>query len=208
MFYRPDGWKRETIRPENTGLVHGLFVIDWDGDGRDEILTAGFEGIHLFKMSRDGRWTRREIARGNPAPWPKSGTSDIAVGQLRHERFLAAIEPWHGNQVSVYRLRRKQWERKVIDATLVDGHTIQTADFNGDGNDEILAGFRGKGHSVYIYYSEGGGNWTRRTLDDGGISAAACAVADLNADGRPDVVCIGAATANLKWYENLGSVKR
>ena len=27
--------------------------------------------------------------------------------------------------------------------------------------------------------------------------------ADLNQDGHPDVVCIGSATANLKWYENI-----
>jgi hypothetical protein len=27
---------------------------------------------------------------------------------------------------------------------------------------------------------------------------------DLNGDGRPDIACIGSATANLKWYENLG----
>ena len=27
---------------------------------------------------------------------------------------------------------------------------------------------------------------------------------DMNGDGRPDIACIGAATANLKWYENLG----
>jgi hypothetical protein len=39
-------------------------------------------------------------------------------------------------------------------------------------------------------------------LDDS-ISAAACAIADLNGDGRPDIACIGSATANLKWYENL-----
>ena len=29
-------------------VVHGVHVIDWDDDGRDEILTASFEGVHLF----------------------------------------------------------------------------------------------------------------------------------------------------------------
>jgi hypothetical protein len=28
---------------------------------------------------------------------------------------------------------------------------------------------------------------------------------DLNGDRRVDVVCIGTATANLKWYENMGA---
>jgi hypothetical protein len=44
--------------------------------------------------------------------------------------------------------------------------------------------------------------WAKQLLDDRGMSGAGCAVADLNADRRPDVVCIGTATANLKWYEN------
>jgi hypothetical protein len=88
----------------------------------------------------------------------------------------------------------------------VDGHTIQTADLNADGRDEVIAGYRGQGHSVYIYYAEdaAGTRWSKQVLDQGGMGAAACAVADLNGDGRPDIVCIGTAGANLKWYENLG----
>jgi hypothetical protein len=34
------------------------------------------------------------------------------------------------------------------------------------------------------------------------MSAAACAAADIDQDGRIDVVCIGTATQNLKWYRN------
>jgi hypothetical protein len=206
VFYRPGEWKRQAITPRNSGLVHGIYIIDWDGDGRDEILTAGFEGIHLFKLGKDGKWTRTEIAQGDPSPWPKSGSSDVAVGKLGKERFLAAIEPWHGNQVVVYRRNGKAWQRVVIDRSLVDGHTIQTADLNGDGRDEVIAGYRGAGHSVYIYYAEDavGTRWSKHVLDQGGMGAAACAVADLNGDGRPDIACIGTAGANLKWYENLG----
>jgi hypothetical protein len=206
LFYRPGEWKRQPIAPQNSGLVHGIYIIDWDGDGRDEILTAGFEGIHLFKLAKDGQWTRTEIAKGDPAPWPKSGSSDIAVGKLGKQRFLAAIEPWHGNQVAVYRRRGAAWQRVVIDSSLVDGHTIQTADLNADGRDEVIAGYRGQGHSVYIYYAEdaAGTRWSKQVLDQGGMGAAACAVADLNGDGWPDIACIGTAGANLKWYENLG----
>jgi hypothetical protein len=209
VYYRPGEWKRQEIRPQNTGLVHGILVVDWDGDKRDEILTAGFEGIHLFKLGKAGQWTRTEITRGDPAPWPKSGSSDIAIGHLgrgsRAARYLAVIEPWHGNQVVVYRLEKGAWTRQVIDETLVDGHTIQTGDLNGEGTDEIVAGYRGQGRSVYAFYAEDSGKrWSKQVIDNGGMGAAACAIADLNADGRPDIACIGSATANLKWYENLG----
>jgi FG-GAP-like repeat/FG-GAP repeat len=205
VFYRPGEWKREMIGSENGGVVHGIFIVDWDGDGRDDILTASFVGIDLYKLEKDGRWSRTEIAEGDPSAWPKGGSSDVAVGRLGGKRYLAAIEPWHGNQVVLYRQSGKEWQRRVIDASLVDGHTIWTADLNGDGNDEIIGGFRGGSHSVLVYYADdaGGDHWSKRVLDDGGMAAAACAVADLNGDGRPDVACIGSATANLKWYENL-----
>ena len=205
VFYRPGEWKRQDIAPGNFGLVHGIYVIDWDGDGRDEILTAGFEGIHLFKLSQDGGWTRTEIAKGAPDPWPKSGSSDIAVGRVAKERFLAAIEPWHGNHVAVYTRNGADWARQTIDDTIVDGHTILTADLNGDGDDEVIAGCRGGPRSVFVYYAEdpSGKLWSKQTLD-GAMPASACATGDLNGDGRVDIACIG-TTGTLKWYENLGA---
>jgi len=203
VYYRPGEWKRLWIGDENEGVLHGICVIDWDGDGREEILTAGFAGIHLYKFGTDNRWAHTEIAKGDPAPWPKCGASDIAVGHLGKRRFLCSIEPWHGNQVVVYREEKGNWLRQVIDGSFVDGHAIWPADLNGDGRDEIVAGFRGKGGSVYIYTAEDepGARWTRHDLDRGGMCAASCVVVDLNGDGKPDIACIGSATANLKWYE-------
>jgi hypothetical protein len=198
VYYVPGEWKRRVISTENSGVVHGIFITDWDG--REGILTASFNGIHLFRYGKDARWTRTEIAKGDPAAWPKSGSSDIAIGHLGKARFLAAIEPWHGNQVAVYSERGGKWEREVIDTTLSDGHTIQVADLNGDGNAEIVAGFRGAPHSVYVYTYDGTTKrWNRSDLDNGTMGAAACAIADLNKDGRPDIACID--STRLKWYE-------
>ena len=103
VFYTPGDWKRKQISEHDQGVVHGIYIVDWDGDGHDEILTASFVGIHLYTLGADGRWSRTEITKGDPSPWPKSGSSDVAVGRLEKRRFLAAIEPWHGNQVAIYR---------------------------------------------------------------------------------------------------------
>jgi hypothetical protein len=200
VYYVPGEWQRHVISTDNSGIVHGIYVTDWDGDGRNDILTASFEGIHLFQFGKEG-WKRTRIAAGDPAPWPKSGSSDVAVGTLgRKRRFLAAIEPWHGNQVAIYTEEKAAWARQVIDSALVDGHTIVTADLDGDGVDEVVAGYRGKGRSVYIYRAANktGTKWTREILDDGGIPAAACAVADFDRDNHRDIVCIGGNL--LKWY--------
>jgi hypothetical protein len=198
VYYEPGEWKRRVISEANEGVQHGIFIMDWDASGRESILTASFSGIHVLQFGAAG-WKRTEIAKGSPSPWPKGGSSDVAAGKSGNSRFLAAIEPWHGNQVAVY--TGAGWERSVIDDSLVDGHTIATGDFDGNGRDQIVAGFRGGSHSVYLYSKEGG-RWQKSVLDEGGMGAAACAVADLNGDGRPDIACIGSATANLKWYEN------
>jgi FG-GAP-like repeat len=127
------------------------------------------------------------------------------VGHLKRERFLAAIEPWHGHQVVVYRKGQDQWKRNVIDESLVDGHSILTVDLDSSGRDEIVAGMRGDGHKVYIYRCRDlqGEAWQRAVLDDGGMAAASCVASDLNGDGKVDIVCVGSATHNLKWYENV-----
>ncbi len=205
VLYRPGAWKREVMTTALEGVLHGLSIVDVDQDGREDILTASFVGVDAFRFGKDNKWLRNKLVKGDPAPWPKSGASEIAVGMLGKERFLSTIEPWHGNQVVVYRFGKTDWERLVMDDKLVDGHTLLTADLNGDGRDEIIAGFRGVGRSVYVYsFDTKSKTWVKQVLDNGGIAAAACAVADLNGDRKPDIACIGSATTNLKWYENLG----
>ncbi len=206
VFYRPGEWKRELLSEALEGVLHGIFVTDWDQDGREELLTASFLGIHLFRLGKDGLWRGTELTKGSPAPWPKCGASEVAVGRLGRSRFMCSIEPWHGNQVVLYTQKGKAWRRQVLDDTLAEGHTIHAADLNGDGRDEIIAGFRGKPYNVYIYSAADakGTRWSRQTLDEGGMGVASCAVADLNGDGRPDLACI--SSTNLKWYENLGGM--
>jgi hypothetical protein len=98
------------------------------------------------------------------------------------------------------------WQRHVIDDSFDDGHAVNLVDFNGDGRDEIVAGYRAAGAKLYVYYSgdTSGKTWRRETIDPEDMTAAGCDTADLNADGRVDLVCIGSRTANIKWYENLG----
>jgi hypothetical protein len=198
-FYDPVDWRRQTVLGvANRGVVHGILIDDWTRDGKDDVITAGFSGIDVH--SWQGKWNRSTVAKGSPAHWPKGGSSDVAIGQLGDRRFVAAIESWHGNMVTVYMGRH----RNVIENALVDGHTIITADLDGDGRDEIIAGCRGGPKSVYIYRFAGS-KWQRRTLDEGNMPAAACAAADLNGDKRMDIACIGAASQMLKWYENSPS---
>lgn len=204
FFYRPPDYKRETISESFTGLFHGIEPVAWDGVRGQVLLSAGFMGVQLHKFA-GGKWTTSELIKGDPSPWPKSGSSDIVVAHLGKDRFLATIEPWHGNQVVVYRQGKDAWRRQVIDSAITDGHTLIALDIDNDGRDELVAGQRGGERSLILYAaSKDGQTWTRRVIDEGGMAGAGCAAGDLNGDKRPDIVCIGTATANLKWYENAG----
>ena len=199
VLYKPGEWKRTLITDADEGVLHCIYPVDWDGDGRDELFTASFQGVYVVKQGKSGDFIRTKIADGNPEAWPKSGASDVAIGKLGKKKFITTIEPWHGNIVAVY----VDGKREPIDASLVDAHTLLTGDLDGNGNDVIVAGYRGKGSSVNLYRFDGK-SWQKSLLDEGGMAGAGCAIADLNGDGKLDVACIGTSTANLKWYENLG----
>lgn len=211
--YRTPDLKRETVTDADEGVLHGLQVVDWDGQGREALLGASFMGIHLYRYA-NGTWQTTRLTAGNPEPWPKNGSSDVAVLRTKAGRQLASIEPWHGNQVVIYRAGGagraggdQDWSvRTVIDDTLNDGHTLQSGDLDGDGVDEIVAGYRGGGGGVNIYRLGADGTWTKFVLEgQKSMAAAGCAFAHLNGDTRIDLACIGTSTANLKWYENLPS---
>ena len=198
-------YAREIITEDDEGVLHGVHVVDWDGKGREALLSASFMGIHLHRYN-NGKWLRTRVTVGNPDPWPKNGSSDVVVLRTKAGRQIAAIEPWHGNQVVVYRGKGETWDqRTVIDDTLIDGHTLVQGDLDGDGVDEIVAGYRGGGGGVNIYRLGANNTWTKHALatpDQKSMAAAGCALAHLNNDKRLDLACIGSSTANLKWYEN------
>ena len=201
-WYRADDWTRRTVTDAGQGVVHGLLVKPWREQPGDAVFTASFTGVHVHRYL-DGEWSRETVAAGDPAPWPGSGASEVEVGRLGERGFVATIEPWHGPQVVVYREEGGKWTRQVIDE-IGSGHTIVTADFDGDGRDEIVTGDRGDSRRLYLYAATDpdGAAWSRQVLDDD-MSPSGCAVADLNGDDRTDLVCIGGRTANLKWYENV-----
>jgi hypothetical protein len=205
--YRTPGFSRETLPSDETGVVH---AIEPRGAPLCDacLLSAGFAGIHRYEHSKAG-WRHTTLASGNCAPVPRGGSSGAVVGRFATGNgfFVGAIEPWHGNQVVVYRLGAAgTFMRQVVDTTVVDGHTLVAADVDGDGADELIVGQRGGTRSLWMYTANRDGtSWTRTTLDNGGMAGAGCVAVDLNGDAKVDIACIGTATANLKWYENLGA---
>jgi hypothetical protein len=201
-------WPRQII-DNALHMAHGISIADWDDIPPFEILTASFEGIHVFQCDAGPSPFQKYLAgSGNRGARPAQGSSEVGLGRLATEksRFIASIEPWHGHEVVVYSPGMSAeglWAREVIDDSFNDGHALACADLDGDGNDEIIAGHRGPGHCLYVYrYHSEERRWDRIPLDEGGMSAAGVFVADLNGDDSLDIVAIGTATNNVVWYEN------
>lgn len=69
-----------------------------------------------------------------------------------------------------------------------------------------LAKEKGKKSGVRIYStSDGkGATWTRNDVDEGGVAIEDLAAADLDGDGKIDIVAVGRATKNVRIYWNKG----
>jgi hypothetical protein len=196
---RRDAWPSE-VANDSLHIVHNLIVTNLDDDPAAEILTASREGVHLHDRLAEGKWTTRRIGEGAPG--------EIKMGRIGTRRVLATIEPWHGHSVVLYlepgsASPKDMWQRRVIDDKLTDGHALGWGDFDGDGDDELAVGWRGKPFGVAVYEVDREGNLTgRHVVDTAGMATEDLVVADLNGDKRPDIVASGRATRNVKIYWN------
>ena len=186
-----------------------------------ELLAASYEGVSLLYPSRD-KWKTARLGEGNQAnPKGHRGASEVAAGWGSggtESRVIAAVEPWHGNQVVVYTPPKRGvelWDRHVIDDQLRGGHAVAFADLDGERGKELVVGVRddaddvgeaGRRCGVRVYRcTDGkGAKWDRLMLDPGGVGVEDLTVADLNGDRKPDIIAVGRQTTNVKIYWNQG----
>jgi hypothetical protein len=184
----------------DTGLniTHNL---DIDQQGR--IHAVGRQGQLLLDPGEDGE---REIVE------PISGGEiRVHAGGATAGGLTATIEPFHGHQVVVYSPATNPDDdatlhRQVLDDSLNQGHALALADFLGIGRPQVVAGWRNpdqKGKvGIRLYVPEGKDSWAAHTIDDNKMAAEDLAVADLDGDGRPDLIASGRATRNVVIYWN------
>jgi hypothetical protein len=202
-----DPWEIEILDDSRLEVAHGFDVVDWDGDGSDDLLTASLAGVYLFQPGIGAE--PQHLGSGLEAERPNRGSSEVRLGSLGGERFIATIEPWHGTDAVIYTPGMAEgdlWNRESIGSEFNGGHGLVVADLNGDGYDEVIGGGRGDGGTLIIYrYVPDTDSWERIPLDIGGVGSSSVEVADINGDGRLDVLALGGSTSNVVWYENLGT---
>ncbi len=202
-------WGTEVI-DDTFHIVHNFWAVGFDSDASDELLVASYEGVHLLDRASDGKWTRARLGPGFLGTSIR-GAGEIKLGTLASgRRYIATVEPWHANHIVIYSEPAdplSPWRRRPVVKRLNGGHALWTADLDGDGDQELAFGWRLKGSMPYdrpgvAIYDPSGGDV--QIVDWGGMATEDLTVADLNGDGRPEIVAAGRATHNLKIYWNEG----
>ena len=92
-----------------------------------------------------------------------------------------------------------------------EGHAIACGDLLGAGYDQIVIGWRGKnddgkvGIKLFVPLDPEAKTWQQTVLDDSTMACEDLCLADLNGDGKLDIVASGRATKNVKVYFNQGA---
>jgi hypothetical protein len=178
--------------------THNFDVGQWNtATTQEEIVLIGAEGARICERA-NGAWTSREL-KG------VKGGGEIRMGRTKDGvRILATIEPMHGNVLALYREQGDgAFERREVDASLNQGHALALADLDGDGEPEIVCGWREKD-------ARGETGIRVDSLDparppfalDGTIACEDLEVADLDGDGRLDIIAAGRASRDLVIYWN------
>jgi hypothetical protein len=117
----------------------------------------------------------------------------------------------HGSQVVAYAEPSTAdaggpWKRHLVDSSLKEGHALACGDLVGAGFDRVVVGWRGRndegkvGIKLFIPLNEEGSSWREALVDDNGIACEDLCLADLNGDGRLDIVAAGRA---VDWMEQI-----
>jgi len=171
-------------------------VADLDGNGKPDIIIGGARGPLVWYRNPD--WTKLPIAAGGystvggaAADIDRDGDLDIALGGV----------VWFENPRPKGDPAQGTWAAHQVEKR--PGHDLLASDLDGDGQadlvmrDQSAFGSQG-GRSIFVYRQNNPAAWTMREVrcpDGEGVH-----VADVNGDGRPDIVTGGF------WFENDGDI--
>ncbi len=218
-------FEEKTLASNLRAPVH-VEAVDIDGDGDLDILVASMSVVFpnndrigtVFILENDGHqnFTTHTVLENTSrvtdvraADLNGDGKLDLALAQFGYDQgevsWLERTGPW-------------EFKRHVI-LELSGAINVCIADFDGDGKPDIVALLSQQWEEIYFFKNDGRGNFTTKriwgsTNEDYGSSGIS--VADLNRDGRPDIVYSNgdgfgpSATPGprpwhgVQWLENKG----
>jgi hypothetical protein len=167
--------------PVATTAVPGLTAValaDTDRDGKLDILVAGQNGVDVLPASTG--WT------SSNATTIRTGSVALAVGDLNRDGQVDVVAAGEDGQVHIARGSNGAWASETTYGLEEVPTSIALVDVDGDGDLDAAAT---QGAGVKVLTGDGyGGLSSAGAVKSFAITPRQLAVADVNRDGRPDLV--------------------
>ena len=184
-----------------TSLTATSLVVrgDFNGDGKPDVVVAGFKLAVLLGQGNGGFGAERALA----LPSGVSSVTNLAVGDVNGDgRDDVVFVTAQGVFVAYADASGTLQAAQLVDASKAVG-PIAAGDLNGDGRADIAiadheqapAGSR----SLRVYKGRADGSFAAPLVLNPAASYSALTIGDLNKDGKPDLVVAG-FTASSRFY--------
>ncbi|MBI85866.1 MAG: hypothetical protein CMJ81_21940 [Planctomycetaceae bacterium] len=220
-------WNKHMIE-QQIAETRTMRAADFDGDGDADLLGTARKADQViwYENDRSGdrlSWKKHLVdngsrcpAHGNPADMDGDGDLDIVMAL----GFYYRPDPYYpdgttdpdDNQILWYENDGNPaggpWEKHVIGPRFDDAFEAVAGDLDGDGDVDVAAtSWRNPGRVAWFEnHGDPKSPWTRHILKDQWRSANQVLIADLNGDGRPDIVaCAEHGSYELRWWRNEGA---
>jgi tetratricopeptide (TPR) repeat protein len=178
----------------------GLLALDWDNDFRADLLAAGGGGVRLFIQSESGDFEDRTAQASSGTPLTCECRTAWAA-DLDMDGDLDVVLAVRGGATFVLRNNGDStWSRLETFAGVTDAHTFAFADLDDDGDPD--ASFLGS-DGLRIFLNGRDGTFAEAGLPETMREADALAVADIDADGRFDILLSGrnGSVSRITWRD-------
>lgn len=176
---------------------------DFNGDGVPDLATANPNAVSVLFGAGGGSFRERASFDTDAAPL------DLAVGDFNSDRIDDIAFLGSDRFTALLGREDRILEVKPLCATGAIPLAIGVADFNGDGAADLAINHRSTtlGYEpgyASVYLGRGDGTFRQRALSPGG-DPGAMIDADLNEDGRPDLVVATRGSTGVSIFLNQGA---